>query len=305
MVKRWHIKKAQAIAEMAIMSTLVLVVFGLIISTGQRFDKMEEIKMRAFRKALAASYLRNAPVSYSIREDSRSMDMFNFGKGQPSSAMGFSSVMWQKGKTGTITEGKDTTKGSYAFYEVNGKMFGKLQGWDNTTDGQDATKYGQMAALPSMPRIVRSVYDKEGYKTDDTYAPAGIYKEDTMQYSNYVGTVNRGETPTAITNADSAVTDDKTLSTVYMRADNTPIYYRKTGDTTLAPLSEYNYCAPGEDCSQTNHANPQAGDSYTMRPTKVTVTRVDGSSRNDIRYCDASDPNCTALPAAKRNWVTK
>ena len=322
MIKIWAVKPAQAIAEMAIMSTLLLVVFGMIIATGQRYDKLEELKMRAFRKALAASYVRNAPVSYSLREDARGMDLFSFGKGQALASMGYASVMWQKGMAGTTKE-KDAgmdTMGSYAFYEVNGKMIGELQGWDKTDDAKSTSTYGQIAQLKSLPRMKRAVHDKDGYEVDPTFAPVGIYKEESQRYANYTGNVFRGESAGSITNTDNAATTDMIASTEYLRGDDSPIYYRKSGDMlyypspnlkgvnyTLSygvqPLPNYKYCEAGEDCSVTSYTTEQAGDNYTMQPGVVTATRVDGNGVVDVRYQDSTGQGVQTLNA-NRSWTT-
>jgi len=333
MCKKPIAKKAQAIAEIAVMGMLVLIIFGTIISVGQRFDKMQETKMRAFRKALNASYIRNAPVSYTLREDSRGLDFSGFGKGGPLSSGGYASVMWQKGAPGTTLEGDDQVKGSYAFYEVNGKYIGAVQGWDaaesskespTTTDSHGNTIPNPLYSeiKPSLWRIRRQVFDQNNDQQPDTVTPVGIWKEDTRRFSDYNATSVRDEQGSLITNQDAAINNESVKSKIYVRGDWSKIEYHEPGPVEQLPIYDpnssdvengYDYAKGKTETTFNPTTDAQA--SMNMRAKKVQVTRMDGTKRTDIRMTpcttdpndpgyDPDNPSCSAVVPARRNWQT-
>jgi len=293
-------KHGQAIAELAILSSLVLIIFASIISYGQRFDRVGEVKMRAFRKALVASYVRNAAVNYTLKQDFRGMDFFNFGKGQPLTSMGSSTVLWQKGITGTPEEEKDDARGSYSFYEVNGKLLGTYQGWDahhyvNDSAGSNAATFPYVK--PSLLRVKRAVYDETQTRQSgsDIYTSAGIYKNVDKHISKYAVTSTRDEQGTTLTNADNAVNDEKGVEDIYWRSDSNAIYYHDPGAPNVNQYSTYDASNSGS-----NHIE--------VVPTFVTsnVTRMDGTSANEVRLeaCDPTVSDCSKPLSANRSWTT-
>ena len=297
----WAKKSAQAIAEMAILGSLILVVFSTIVAVGQRFDKMQEVKMRAFRKALNASYVRNAGVSYSLKEDSRGADFFTFGHGGTLTSAGYASVLWQRGVPGTNEE-KDDSKGvnpggitgSYSFYEVNGKLLGTIQGWDaEHNDPSDTGNYPEVKK--SLPRQERTSYAEDGTQQPDIYTAAGVYKEDNKRTSDYGWNSNRTETPTSITNDDTAINNETSNANVYWRGDTSPIDYH----------------APGPDDHVPTYSNVIDGsnsgiDQFNSHPyVERNIVNYNGVKRTEVRYCDESDPNCPSAPIpTTRHWQT-
>ena len=55
--------RGQAVAELAIFGSLILLVFSIILMYGQRLETQQQVKMEAFRKALQKAYDRNGSVS--------------------------------------------------------------------------------------------------------------------------------------------------------------------------------------------------------------------------------------------------
>jgi hypothetical protein len=285
--------KAQAIAEMAILGSLLIVVFSTIISIGQRFDKLQEVKMRAFRKALTASYIRNAGVSYSLKEDSRGADFFTFGHGGALTSAGYASVLWQRGVPGTNEErdsGGDGITGSYAFYESNGKLLGTIQGWDSYHNVSTDSQYAEVK--PSLPRQERQSFAEDETRLPDVYTAAGVYKEDNKRTSDYAWNSNRSETAASIDNNETASAQEASISNVYWRGDSRQIDYH----------------APGPDDHVPTYLDTDMGsDQFIAQPNvNRNIVNYDGVKRTEVQFCDPTiDPNCSSGPVtATRHWQT-
>jgi hypothetical protein len=280
--------KAQAIAEMAILAVLLLVVFSAIISYGQRYDRMQQAKMTAFRKALKHSYDRNAGVTYTIKKDTRGADIFNFGKGSPLPVGSSASVMWQKGGPGTETESSDNyIVGSYSFYEANGRLLGAREGCDSIGSCEGGVQEY------SLPRATRTVYTLSHDELDPIVTAASVWKEETRRITGHhvVDQKTEDQAPT-ITNNAAADLSDQVITTLYFRTDNSAIDPVITDTLGQKPTPVYNY-------------DPSGFGQRTLTVQAKHVVLNDGTDRGDIIYCDPNDPNCGSAPAhTQKQWQT-
>lgn len=102
MVKRKPASKGcsgQAVTEMAVFGSLILVGFAVLLSYGQTFTEQQTLQQQAFRMALIKAYNDNGFVSYNILKNPRSVSPFgNFREGARSSVSAASSVLWSLGE---------------------------------------------------------------------------------------------------------------------------------------------------------------------------------------------------------------
>lgn len=106
-------KKGQAIVELAIFGSIILLIFGTLLSYLQRMNDQQYVQMEAFRRSLekACTYLGNtsegagASVQYTLLQDRRHVDLSgNFRKGSSSSVSAFSNVLWAVPKAGAESD---------------------------------------------------------------------------------------------------------------------------------------------------------------------------------------------------------
>ncbi|MCP4652939.1 MAG: hypothetical protein GY858_06095 [Candidatus Omnitrophica bacterium] len=171
--------RAQAIAELAIMGSLIMVAFSMILSYGHRLDRIQNLKMKTFREALRKAYYKNSTVNVTKRVDSRSVDLFNFGKGQPSTAQASAAVMWHKGMPGA----QDTNDAAFSFYSINGVYIGE---------------YG-FAETTGLPRYHKTVIGATGAESE-IHSPVSVYREESKRYSFYSGNKEKSESEDGIEN---------------------------------------------------------------------------------------------------------
>jgi hypothetical protein len=157
--------KAQSVVELAVLSSMMLLGVSLLLSFGQRLEMQQKLKMDAFRLAMKKAYEKNGTVSYTIKKDTRSFNLFGgLGQGQLSTTGASASVMWQKGMPGP--QGVDNDA-AYAFYEINGQMVGN--------------------ANTGLNRQKKEVVGFDGSRREIT-APESIWKEERQvveQYDSY------------------------------------------------------------------------------------------------------------------------
>lgn len=210
--------KAQAALEIAILGSLILVVFNMLLSFGQRLEGMQKIKMEAFRKAMRNAYYRNAAVTYTMKQDTRSVDLFSgFGNGQPTVNSASASVMWQKGMPGT--PGTDT-ESNFVFYEVNGRQLG------NATTG--------------LPRFEKEIVTATG-KRQKVKATVGIYKEDARRRTSYTTGTQNTIKDGVVFNNRTATLRDRLTTTYYVRKDIAATDDREDpNDPANLPVYAYN-----------------------------------------------------------------
>lgn len=106
-------KKGQAILELAIFGTIILTIFGVLLSFLQRFNDQQYVQMEAFRRTLEKSctYLgetsegAGASVQLTFLEDRRHADLAGgLGKGSGTTLSASSSVFWAVPKVGAESE---------------------------------------------------------------------------------------------------------------------------------------------------------------------------------------------------------
>ena len=204
-------KKGQAVAEMAVLSTLIILGFSVVVMYGQRLGAQNQLMMEAFRKAIHEAYNRNTSVTYSVHKDARMVNLFaGFGRGASSGVAASASVMWQKGLPGnpdyigtTDEEGvpyneSDIKNGhnvSVSLYEINGD---KLE----------------------LPTVAKDVYGDDGsLKHHGAKIPAQVWKEESKRVESYSSSVAHNEQGGRIINTKSADLKDRGSTTLYTRAD--------------------------------------------------------------------------------------
>jgi len=99
MVRTRTTSKGQAVTEMAVFGSLILVGFAVLLSYAQTFTENQALKQQAFRMALSNAYTDNGFVSYNILKNPRSVSPSgNFREGERSGISAASSVLWSKGE---------------------------------------------------------------------------------------------------------------------------------------------------------------------------------------------------------------
>jgi hypothetical protein len=194
-----HNSKAQAVAEMAILGSLLLIAFSALLVYGQRFELQQKIKMEAFRNALSTAYAKNSAISYTLKRDLRLANLFSgLGEGQESSLSASCSVMWQKGSPGS--QGSETEQ-SFAYYQIN----------DNTFE---------------LERKEKEVISKTGAK-QKIWGAVGVWKEENKKRTEYNSTLAKKENAQRIENTQTAKLQETIENTLYTRFDQAKIDTRK------------------------------------------------------------------------------
>lgn len=195
-------KKGQAVVELAIFGTLILFIFGILLSYGQSLNYKQKLKMEVFRKAMQAAYDKNRSVSYTLKRDIRQADLFSgFGFGQPSGASASASVMWQKGAAG---DPKTSGQSSLSYYQINDTVI----------------------ELPTLEKTVTGQTGEE----HDIQTPVGIWSEEAKKNSLYDSTVEKKESNDSIENTRSANLKEAITTNLAGRYDIAPHDTRKLPD---------------------------------------------------------------------------
>lgn len=197
MFKRRVNKKGQAVAELAILGTLIIAAFAYIMSFGQSLSAEQQIKMEAFRRAMQKAYLRNGSVDFTLKKYSRSASVnAGFLQGQGTTPQASGKVMWQKGQAGDF---KSDDQSSFNFWQVN----------DTLTVGQD--QYG-------LPRYIKTIVNNDGSEKD-VFVPVSVYKEDATRIENYSFDSTKQESNSGIGYQKNANLVDSASSTTYAHYD--------------------------------------------------------------------------------------
>ncbi|MFC1704681.1 hypothetical protein ACFL1E_07905 [Candidatus Omnitrophota bacterium] len=217
----------QAAAELAVLGSLILVVFSSIISFGQQLEAQQVIKQEAFRKALQKSFQRNAGVSYTVKKDHKFYNpMLVFGDGQPSTLSASATVMWQKGVAG-CQHGEDncdnekedndssTAQSSFAYYEINNQLIG--------VPDNDTARIGATPADVTIPRYAKKaigVTDEEYW----TKVPASVWRDRVLEKETHLrSTILKRENvdgdPSKIVNEENISLAENIESEVHLRRD--------------------------------------------------------------------------------------
>lgn len=112
MEKKANSKKAQAVLEMGILGSLILIVFSLLISYIQQLNDKQYLLMESFRTALKKAHDENAVVSYTSLEDRRHVNIDSPLEGSRQSNSASSYVYWAVPSVGDTPE-------SQVYYALN------------------------------------------------------------------------------------------------------------------------------------------------------------------------------------------
>lgn len=146
--------RAQAPVELAILGTLILFAFSVLLVYGQRLNATQRLKMEVFRKALQRAYDKNSSVSYTMKKDTRIADLFSGMQGQRSSTSASATVMWVKGLPGK--QNTDNQQ-NLPYYEVNGREIDFQAIWQAMGSPEKiiVSESGSDSEVPALPSISR------------------------------------------------------------------------------------------------------------------------------------------------------
>lgn len=210
-----HNAKAQALAEMAVLGSVVLVIFSMILSYGQRFNEQQALTMDAFRMALYKSGNKNSMVSYTIIKHSPFAELFGeFGKPQVNSISGSASVLWVKGKIDNI-----------AYYQINDDVI--------TSDEGDLKNNKNYIRYPT------------GTKTEDgesVTSPAENWDIQSNSKVDYHGGFQKNEDERGITTRKQGLFAQKITTTLRTRFNQAPDGGKEDYiDTDPVEIKQYAY----------------------------------------------------------------
>ena len=269
-IKMKNNKKAQAAVELAIFGSLILLAFSVVLMYGQRLDTQQHVKMEAFRRALQKAYERNGSVSYTLKKEGRSFNLFGgFGQGQPSTESATASVMWQKGMPGP--QGNKEGE-SYAYYRINEQEIG---------DKGDGT---------GLPRYPRPQKDINGHDTTVWVTPS-IWTEDNLRSEVYSSGVEKKESPQGgIINTRVSDLQDTIQTTLHLRVDTSKA---DATDPKNPPLPSYYY--EGQ-----TYTDPDMGEQTV---TSIPAVSLGAYVRDDLSIDYNQNKTGTTIHRA-RQWQT-
>jgi hypothetical protein len=169
--------------------------------------------MEAFRNALKIAYNKNSSISYTLKKDYRSANIFGgYGQGQPAAVSASANVMWQKGLAGTQGKTDDNT---FGYYQVNDQ-------WLDQSSWKDVnlTKDG-ILGNDGLKRYKKTTYGYDGSERE-VNIPVSVWKEEIAKEDIYEAKDDdnyRKETETGITNKKLATLSSKVKTQVYTRFD--------------------------------------------------------------------------------------
>lgn len=179
--------KAQAVVELAIFGSLILLVFGVLLSFMQRFNDQQYVQMEAFRRALekGCTYLgetsegAGASVQYTLLTDRRHVDLSGgFRKGSSATLSASSNVFWAVPKVGAQSE-------SLIVYRIN--------------EDERARNYRDF--------VSKEQDDNWSFRTEDMITNSDL---------DFTETITKQETPQAITNTkNSTLQETRTITIPY------------------------------------------------------------------------------------------
>lgn len=187
--------KGQAVTEMAIFGSLVIMVFGIWISYAQTFTEQQTLQQQAFRMALRRAYRANDKqggfISYNIIKNHRTPNLSGgLNQGNRESVSAGSTVLWAV-----------SNPESYSYHQINEDLVG------SETDGD---------GLTMLKRIKKDV-DGQDVKT-----PLEVWNIETETVNDYASTSLKHEdndkirTTRSSSNMDNVTT---TLKTRYQEKD--------------------------------------------------------------------------------------
>jgi uncharacterized protein (UPF0333 family) len=191
-------KRGQALLELAIFGSLILFLFGILLSYMQRMNDQQYVQMEAFRQALRIGNTDNAAAQLTVLENRRHVDLGNyFMKGSPQSLSASSNVFWAVPKVGSQPEQR-------AYVKVNEDYSSDLAGGEGLEDIQTSseTEFNEIVAKQETPQAISNIKSSTLKDTITTtlvgqdkspiwQITQGLYRDSDGQYkysSSAVGT---------------------------------------------------------------------------------------------------------------------
>jgi hypothetical protein len=282
---------AQAAVELAIFGSLILLVFSVLLMYGQRLDSQQQVKMEAFRRALQKAYQRNGSVSYTLKKEERSFNLFGgFGQGQPSTVASSATVLWQKGMPGP----QINDEASY-WYEVPiiGFFYSifKPSGIDRQTEGT-YSYYAINDNEIELKRYPKQQIDING-KPITAWAPVGVYNEEQIRNEEFSTNIVREENPQdGIVNTKVSKLRDTLSTTLHVRFDDS-VTNAVESNTSVLP----NYVYENEEYED---------DDEGQKKVEAVDNQVSlgAYARDDINRIDYSKDKIGTEIQKKRTWKT-
>ena len=180
----------QAVTEMAIFGSLVIMVFGIWLSYAQTFTEQQTIQQQAFRMALRRAYRANDTqggfISYNIIKNHRTPNLSGgLNQGNRESVSAGSTVLWAV-----------SNPESYSYYQINNDLIG------SETDGDGYTM---------LKRVEKDV---EG---EDVDTPVEVWNTETETVNDYASTSLKREDKDKIRTARSSSNTDRVTTTLKTR----------------------------------------------------------------------------------------
>lgn len=91
---KFNLRKAQAVTEMAIFGSIILLILGVFFSYIQKMNEEQYVAQESFRHALAKAYDVQASAGYTVLEERRSVSVSSPLIGDRSRYSGSAAVLW-------------------------------------------------------------------------------------------------------------------------------------------------------------------------------------------------------------------
>ena len=188
-------RKGQAVAEMAIFGSLVLLLFGSLLSYGQRYNDQQYVQMEAFRRALKKANDglgtegsgAGASARYQLIENRRHADLSgNFRKGSAQSFSSSSNVFWAVPSMGQRA-------GNLNVYKIN----------------EDEKQVNYRDYVPEEQDETRSFQTEELSTNSDLSFRETVIKDETPPKI-----INNEEIPAKITNSNVSQLQETIITTI-------------------------------------------------------------------------------------------
>lgn len=173
-------KKGQAVAEMAIFGTLILLIFGVLLSFIQQFNDRQYVQMEAFRRALekANSYIGDAEdgagasVQYTLAQNRHQMNLSGgYKQGSNVTQTGSANVYWAipKSAKGSSADSLlifriNEDEGQFKYNDFIPEAHRRIDG-----DGNERPAYWVLQT-ENMNTDSDTLFSERNVKSEDTYA---------------------------------------------------------------------------------------------------------------------------------------
>jgi len=178
-------RKAQAVLELAILGSLLILAFSLAITEGERFNRRQSYMHQTFRGALKKANKDNRPTTWSTMDFRRSSNMINpMELGSMQQFQDSNSILWSDGKKDKATNDYPKAKSWY--------QFNRDHLYDVTQTGPGPVNTGGVLrfVVTTSPEST-TIFDKDEFDGQ-------IHTSKTMSADDHV----HAETPTASDDAD-------------------------------------------------------------------------------------------------------